>query len=155
MPSRTTYGIMITMDGVIRKYYIYRSRWFRINRIIFPSPAELRFIEIMGGRVFRLKYVRHPRTKFPIAYIASMGKVLRDEKFKREVRVGKYFLDFGNDVFCAIEIDGRNWHMDVVAEFERDSYIYQRGWRIKHIDAIKLWNQPDQVQREILKFLYT
>jgi len=84
-----------------------------------------------------------------------MGKAFRDERFKREVRVGKYYLDFGNDIFWGIEVDGEKWHMDVIAEFERESYIYQRGWRILRIKAIRLWNDPARVQREVLQFLYT
>jgi very-short-patch-repair endonuclease len=83
-----------------------------------------------------------------------MGKILSGENFKREVRVGRYFLDFGNDVFWGIEIDGRKFHLDIVAEFDRDSYLYERGWRIKHIDAIKVFNEPDVVMRDVLQFFY-
>lgn len=114
----------------------------------------MRFIEIMGGRVLTIGKLKSRRTGFPMTFVLSMGKVLKDEQFRREVRVGKYYIDFGNDVCWGIEIDGKKWHMDVVADFERESYLYQRGWRIKRIDAVKLWNQPDQVQREILQFLY-
>lgn len=122
--------------------------------MLFPSPAELKLIEIMGGKFLKINKLKHPKTHFPFAIVLSMGKVLETEKFKREVRIGKYFVDFGNDIAWAIEVDGKNFHRDVVAEFDRDSYIYQRGWRIWHIDAVRLWNSPDLVQREVLKFLY-
>jgi very-short-patch-repair endonuclease len=122
--------------------------------MLFPSPAELKLIEIMGGKVFRISWLKHPKTKHKFALVISIGKPLKTEKFKREVRIGKYFVDFGNDVCWAIEVDGKNFHRDVVAEFDRDSYIYSRGWRMWHIDAARLWNQPDIVQREVLRFLY-
>lgn len=146
--------IINSMVGLINKYYRLRSKWYRYNRIIFPSPAEMRFIEIMGGKVFRIEKIRHRSTKFPMTIVLSMGSVLKDECFQREVRVGKYFIDFGNDVLYGFEIDGRQWHRDVVKEFEREIYFHDRGWRVKHIDAVKLYNAPDQVQREVLAYLY-
>lgn len=148
------YGYNINMKALISKYYRLRSSWWRWNRILFPSPAELRLIEIMGGKVVRFHGIKHPRTHYPLAWIRSMGKVLRDEKFGREVRCGKYFIDFGNDLAMGLEVDGAAYHRDVVAAFDRDSYLYQRGWRVVHIPAIRLWNEPDRVQREVLKFLY-
>ncbi len=115
----------------------------------------MRFIEIMGGRVMRFEKIRSRKTGFPLSIVISMGRFLKDERFKREVRAGKYFVDFGNDILYAFEIDGKYWHMDVVAQFERDSYLYQRGWRIMRIEAVRIYNNPDAVKREVLKFLYT
>lgn len=108
----------------------------------------------MGGRVIRFEFIKHRKTHFPLAFVISMGKVFKAEQFKREVRVGKYYIDFGNDICWGIEVDGKQWHRDVVKEFDRDSFFYTRGWRIKHIPAVQLWNQPDLVQREVLQFLY-
>lgn len=143
------------MDNLISKYYRYRSRYWRWQRIFFPSPAELRLIEIMGGRYFRIKWLRLYKTGFSFAIVYSLGKYLGDEKFMREVRCGRYFIDFGNDIRMGIEVDGKKWHRDVVAEFERDSYFYQNGWRVKRIQAVRLWNEPSRVQAELLNFLYS
>ena len=142
------------MKNLIKKYYRLRSKYWRMKRILFPSPAELRFIEIMGGKVVRFKKIKSRKSGFCLAIIYSLGAPLNDERFKREKRVGRYFVDFGNDICIGIEIDGKQWHRDVVKEFERDSYFYQLGWRIKRIDAIRVFNSPDKVQREVLQFLY-
>lgn len=89
----------------------------------------------------------------PFAVVLSKGKFLRNEKIKREVRVGRYYLDFGNDLYYGLEIDGAAYHTDVVAAFERDSYIYQRGWRVMHIPALWVWTNPNKVQRMTMGFL--
>jgi very-short-patch-repair endonuclease len=43
--------------------------------------------------------------------------------------------------------------MDVVAQFDRDIYLYERGWKVLHIPAIWLWNNPNKVQQQVLGFL--
>lgn len=141
-------------NKLISKYYRTRSYYYRINRILFPSPAELKFVDIMGGKSFAIDFIKHPKTKFPLAFVWSLGKHLNDENFKREVRVGKYYIDFGNDIGIGLEIDGHHWHRDVVAEFDRDSYLYQRNWRVIHIPAVRLYNEPGKVQSEVLSFLF-
>lgn len=135
-----------------RWLYIRRASFRRFLRILFPSPAELRFIELMGGRILKLPIKN--RKGFNLVYILSMGKTLREEKFKREVRCGAFFIDFGNDVRRGIEIDGRKFHMDVVYEFERDIYLKDRDWRVIHIQAGDLWRQPDLIQRRVLSHIY-
>lgn len=117
------------------------------------SPAEIRFVQIMGGKVIVFDHVKHPRTDFPLAAVVTLGKFLRREKFKREVRVGKHFIDFGNDIKRGIEIDGRDWHMDVIKEMERDEYMADYGWSLLHIQASDLWRAPNVVQRRVLKFI--
>lgn len=121
-------------------------------RLLFPSPAELRFIELMGGKILRLP-IRN-RKGFSLVYIISIGKILREEKFKREVRCGAFYIDFGNDIGRGLEIDGKKFHMDVVYEFERDIYLSERNWRVLHIKAADLWRQPSLVQRQVLSHIY-
>lgn len=138
-----------------RKWRKIRARWWRLNRLFFPSPAELRFISIMGGKYWQVDKIKHWRTHFSFAIVWSLGRVLSDEQFGREVfAAGRYFVDFGNDVGMAIEVDGHHYHLDVVREFERDSYLYQHNWRVIHIQAVKLWNDPAGVQRRVLQFIY-
>ena len=140
--------------GLRKKYFRVRATYFRYTRLYFPSAAEVRLVEIMGGKFLTFKRIRHWQTKRPLTIIYSLGKVLGNEKFGREVRAGRYWVDFMNDLFMGIEVDGAAYHTDVVAQFERDSYLYQRGYRIIHIPAIKLWNDPAHVQQTILKFVY-
>jgi very-short-patch-repair endonuclease len=106
----------------------------------------------MGGKVWQSKFIKWPGG-FPLAIVLSKGKFLREEKVRREVRVGKYFLDFGNDLYYGLEVDGAAYHQDVVAAFDRDSYLYMRGWKVLHIPAIWLWNNPNKVQQQVLGFL--
>lgn len=137
-------------------YYVLRSQMWRAKRMIFISPAEARFIEIMGGKVVKFDWITHPKTGFNLGVVVSLGKVLRRERIEREVRVGKCFVDFGttNKYYKrGIEIDGRDFHMDVVKELERDEYCWQYGWRLLHIQAADLYQCPDLVQRRVLTFL--
>lgn len=136
-------------------YYVRKKIWRR-TRILFPSPAEVRFVQVMGGRVLVFNYVRSTSTHYPLAIFISMGKILRREFVQREVRVGAMHVDFAFITSYgrqAIEIDGRNFHMDVVREQERDEYLNGRGWRVLHIQAVDLWRNPDAVQRRVIRFL--
>ncbi|MBS4040378.1 MAG: DUF559 domain-containing protein [Flavobacteriales bacterium] len=137
-----------------KKYYILRSQIGRRSRMLYISPAEVRFIRIMGGHVVTFYDDRHPRTKFPLAYVVSLGRFLKRHGYEREVRVGKSFVDFGDvERRRGLEIDGRDWHMDVVKEMERDEYMRQFGWTLFHIQAADLWRNPDYVQRQVLQFM--
>lgn len=119
------------------------------------SSAEARFVELMGGHIYRLRFIKHPRTGFPLTVYWRMGKVLGHEKFKREVRIGKYFVDFGNDIGWVIEVDGKQWHMDILADLAREGYIMERGFEHwLRVPAHRLWREPSRVQRDVLKFLY-
>lgn len=139
--------------SLVDHYLRARSKWYRLQRLLFPSPAEIRFVELMGGRYVTFKKIRGGPNHFPLVLILSLGRELRAEHYRREVRVGKYFVDFGNDVGAAIEIDGRQYHMDVVADIEREMYLYARSWRLLRVQAPRLWNDPKRVQRDVLKFI--
>lgn len=142
------------LQKLVTKFYRYRASYYRWNRLLFPSAAEVKLVEIMGGKAFTIGWFKHPATKRPFTFIYSLGKALSDERFGREVRAGRYYIDFGNDVGAGIEVDGKAYHTDIVREFDREVYLNQRNWRIMHIDAIKLWNDPNFVQQTILKFIY-
>jgi hypothetical protein len=141
------------LKKIVYKYYILRSQVWRRQRLLFMSPAEIKFIHIMGGRVVTFDHIKAPRTGFPLAVVITMGRTLRRERIEREVRVGKCFIDFGNDIKRGIEIDGRNFHMDIVKEQERDDYCAGYGWSLLHIQAGDLYRNPNQVQRDVLKYL--
>lgn len=135
------------------KYYHLRGRYYRDSRMIFPSPAEIRFIRLMGGKVVTVGFFKHLKTGFPLAVVLTMGKTLRQEQVRREVRVGGKYVDFGNDINRGIEVDGKAYHTDIIAQVERDEYFNKHGWLVLHIPAIEVFNQPDKVQRKVLNFL--
>lgn len=151
------------------KYLRLRSRYWRTQRLLFPSPAELQFIKILGGKFIRFP-ITHRRTGFPFAVVFSLGKVLRNEGFKREVRAGRFWIDLANDVGIGFEIQGKMWHTgNVLKEQFRYNYLsnfcvpkcrlYCRkhlniGLRIMYIDAKRLWTEPDKVKAEVLHFLF-
>lgn len=126
----------------------------RTNRMIFMSPAEARFVRIMGGKVLTFDNIKSTKTGFPLTYVRSLGKWLKERGYEREVRVGSKFTDFGSFAQQrGIEIDGRNFHRDIVKEQERDDYFEDYGWILLHIQAADLWQSPDRVQRDVIKFI--
>lgn len=149
----------VTMNApeiLARKFYRTRSRYWRDNRMLFPSPAEVEFIKIMGGKTLTLGWLKSPKTGFPLTFILTMGASLKAENVKREVRVGKYWLDFGSVTPYynkGIEVDGAPYHTDIVIQQERDDYFRERGWQVLHIPARHIYNNPDKVQDQVLKFL--
>jgi very-short-patch-repair endonuclease len=160
--------IEISKAAMHRNYYKARGIWFRWNRLLFPSAAEARFIQIMGGKMITINAIKHPATKQPLRLVWSIGRALKNEKFEREVKAGRYWLDFSNDILWAIEIDGKKYHRDIVREQDRDDYLLgfchkrckapcykhsNRGYRVKHIAAVRLWVEPAVVQSEVLRFL--
>lgn len=132
----------------------WRGRIRRVRRLIYMSPAEARFVQLMGGKVITFEKLKPPGLQFPPVLVWSLGRHLKDEHFKREVRIGKYFVDFGNDVGRVIEIDGDAYHMDVLADLERDGYLQERGQTIMRIPAHRIYRDGNRVQRDVLKFIY-
>lgn len=109
----------------------------------------------MGGRVITFPFIKAHGTGFHLAIVLTVGKLLRHEHVGREIRVGKYYIDFGNDICRGIEIDGKDFHMDIVKETERDTYCKRYGWRLLHIQAIDIYQKPDVIYRRVQKFLIT
>ena len=147
-------GLRIVRRSVThwRRSVTYRAR--RLKRLLFTSPAETRFIRLMGGKVIVFEWIRLPYGQhFPLTIVLSMGRIMRREHVKREVPAGYYCIDFGNDVGRGIEVDGREYHMDVIKEQKRDEALYGMGWRILHIRADELWRSPAVVQRKAIDYL--
>lgn len=137
-------------------YRRWRGRIRRMRRIIYMSPAEARFVILMGGKVITFKRFKHRKNGFPVTIVLSLGKYLKSENFKREVRYGKYFVDFANDVDRIIEIDGWQYHMDVVADFDREIAIktMRSDAKFLRIPAFRMNLEPARVQQEVLEFMY-
>lgn len=142
-----------------RKLLRMQSIYRRQLRIIFPSPAEIRFAELMGAKYAQVLLFRDRRTKFPMAIRIKRGKLFKQERVKREVSIGPYWVDFANDLNRIIEIDGDPYHMDVVADMDREIHITdicsrkKMDARFMRIKAHELYRDPDLVQRKVLKFL--
>lgn len=138
-------------DRLIR--FIFWRR--RLSRLLFPSPAEVQFVRVMRGHVLTVPFMRSRRTGFCLAFVWR-GKILKRELVHREVRAGRYVVDFGVVTPFgkkAIEIDGEPFHQDVLREQERDDYLRARGWEVLHIKGRRLWREPRRVGGDVLKFL--
>ena len=151
---------------LMRAYWRYRALKWRIYktraayrkrmRLLFPSPAEVRFIELMGGKALTFKYIKSTKNRFPLTFILSLGKVLDRENVQREVRAGAMYIDFGVETpyyKLGIEIDGKNFHRDIVREIKRDEYCAEYGWKLLHIQADILYRQPYVVQQNVMQWL--
>lgn len=100
-----------------------------------------------------VRFIRHPGTGFPLRVVLSMGRLFKNEQVEREVRVGKYWVDFGNDIQRGIEVDGAAYHRDVIAEAERAKYFAARGWIVLRITARQIVENPAGVRRAVQEFL--
>lgn len=142
-------------NAIVVQFYRTRSAYYRIIRLLFPSRAEVRFIQLMGGKVTQIGFVRPFKNRDPLTIVWTLGHWLRGEKFKREVRIGKYYVDFANDIGRVIEVDGAQWHMDVLADMDREIYIRARfqDCRIHRIKAYHVFNNSGKVQVEALQFI--
>lgn len=124
--------------------------------MFFPSPAEVHFVRLFGGKAITFDFIKHPKTRFPLTYIYSRGRFLKSNFMEREVRVGAMYVDFAFvDAYTkkAVEIDGSDYHKDYVKEHERDLYLNARGWRVLHISAMDLYRQPGRIQQKLFNFL--
>lgn len=127
----------------------------RLHRVLFTSPAEARFVELMGGVAFTLGFIRSSKTGFPLTWL-WLGPVLKRELIEREVQVGPYSIDFATPNASykkGVEIDGTFFHQDIVREQNRDDYLRSQGWSVLHIPARRLWRDPRRVRADVLRFL--
>lgn len=135
------------------KYYQFYDRirdsiYARYERL-FPSPIEVRLIEILGGSTFTIGTIRRGDRQLTITL--SRGKLLRSERFRRAVLDGKGVL--ANDVKWAIAIQGPEYERDVVAAYEHDELLKEQGWRVRYIPARDLWQSPTRVRSSVQQFL--
>ena len=150
--------------SIAQRYYRLRSQYWRAKRLLFPSPAEVRFMQLMGAHILTPHiYKLRPINKngFPLCIVISRGKILRQAKLRREVRIGRCYVDFANDLNWIIEIDGTPYHQDVVADFDREVYMREylrkqkKDLRILRVPAPRLWHARARVQRDVIAFLNT
>lgn len=133
-----------------------RKAIWRTGRMLFPSPAEVHFVRLFGGKALTLDFLKSTKTGFPLTFIYSRGRFLKYNFMQREVRVGAMYVDFAfvdSVSKKAVEIDGSDYHRDVLKEQDRDEYLALRGWRVLHIPAMDLYRQPGRVQQKVFEFL--
>lgn len=59
--------------------------------------------------------------------------------------VGKRFVDFGNPyVKVALEVDGKEWHGNMVAEGARDLELGALGWTVYHMPAQYVYREREE-----------
>lgn len=154
--KHNTYGYTNSMRrqlNLVDKFKRRRSAYRRRMRLLFPSPAEVRFMRLMGCWVITTSHIRHWHTDFPLRLLVIPGGLYRRERLRREVRVGKHYVDFGNDIQRAIEVDGEQYHRDVIYETARDSYLHEHGWLVLHVPAFMLYKNPKKVCDKAEQFL--
>ncbi len=117
---------------------------------LYATPAEVRLIQIMGGRTLTIHALRSAKSGLPVTLVLSRGKYLRREHFRR---TGDRLILFSNDIKWALALQGREYERDVVAAYERDQKMQANGWRVKYIRADWLWNKPELVRQDVLQFL--
>ena len=103
----------------------------------------------MGHRLVRpahREYARDMRTDFTKAenllWQALRNRQLEGLKFKRQVPLGGYILDFVClEARLIVEVDGGQ-HSESARDLERDVYFQSQGFR-----TLRFWN--DEVERNI------
>lgn len=146
---------MFRNNRYVAQYRYWLADWRRLQRILFPSPAEVKLIRILGGRVLVIPWLRGGSNRFPLAMVVSMGKIFRSEGVHREMRVGSKFIDFGvvtKYYRKAVECDGTRYH-DILKDQERDEYLKARGFSVLHIKATRIYREPKKVRRMVIDFL--
>lgn len=116
---------------IVDKYLRWRSEWRRFWRLVFPSPLEIRFAQIMHGKTLTLPFIRSIKTGFPLTFIWR-GRLLKSELVYREVRAGSKFIDYAvMTPFYkrGIELKGARWH-DIVKDQQREDYLREHGWEL-------------------------
>ena len=76
--------------------------------MLFPSPAEMEMVRILGGKVLTIQIVRHWHSGFPLAFIVWRPRIFKAENVRREVRVGAMYTDLAQVTpygIKAIEVD--------------------------------------------------
>lgn len=128
------------------------NRHRRNVRYWFPSPAEMKLVELMGGKVLRFERIRYGKNKFPLSIVIWRGWLFWRERVKREVYVRGYYADFMNDIGRIIEVDGDEWH-DAIYDSERDYHLKKSGCTILRVRAYDIYKHPELVRNKVKHFL--
>lgn len=116
----------------------------------YHNPDQIRLEQILGATTLTIGRFRDKQTGYPFSLVLSRGHILRSEKFRRTVIDDMGVL--ANDVQMAIGIQGYEYEHDVVAAFERDEYLAEKGWNIRYIPVSWL-SEPNRVRSFVNKFI--
>jgi hypothetical protein len=116
---------------------------------LFPTPVQVRLIEILGGTTFVIGGVR--RNNLPMTIVLSRGKLLRSRRFRRAVVDGMGCL--ASDIKYAIAVQGPEYERRVVEAFERDEKLEAMGWNLVYVRWQDVWQNPSKVRSDVLQFL--
>lgn len=134
----------------LKQHYATLWEWLRRRwKSLFPKPAEVRLLQILGGSVIVIGSIR--RNGRPLTITLSRGRLLRSERFRRSVIDDQGML--ANDVRWAIAIQGKDYERDVIAAYEQDEQLQAAGWRVRWIPEAWLWTNPSRVRKNVLQFL--
>ena len=124
---------------------------------------DLEYRKDMSKNLSEIAYQRHAagedfgwriRDKFSHSYPESIAMRILEEmniSYERELRIGKYFIDFAcTDKKIAIEIDGKQHMQEDRAQSDRrkDALLYEQGWKVYRIK----WPQENIRERIIELF---
>lgn len=150
----TSYNVLMrSLKKLQAKIARARDAWSKRRQLMFPSPAEVEFIRIFGGRYITFSRVKDPDTGYPLTIVTNLGVVLKRELIRREIRVGRYFIDFGQITPWdrrGIKIEDR---LDVVKYQELDDYVRGLDWSLFHLEAAAVFREPMRVQQRVLEWL--
>lgn len=127
--------------------------WGKRHELLFPSAAEVEFIRIFGGKYWQTNLIKDRTTGRPFTLVLDLGVILKRELVEREVRVGRYFIDFGAITPYdrkGIKIEPR---ADIVRQQDDRDYFGSFGWHLFHLEAASVFREPMRVQSEVLKYL--
>jgi hypothetical protein len=140
---------MIKRSKILEKYDAFRDAIYAMYERQFPSPVQVRLIEILGGTTITIGAIR--RHNMPMTITLSRGRLLRSSRLRRGYLDGMGVL--ANDIQWAIAIKGPEFERDVIMAYERDEKLQQMGWRLAYISARDIWQNPARVRASILPFL--
>lgn len=126
--------------------------WQRFKDGLFPHPAEVRLLEVLGGITVTIGRIQ--RGGRPLTFILSEGKLLKSEHFRRVAADNKTVL-YMNDVQHVLAIRADDFKRDVIGEFEADEALREQGYRIRSIPESLIINNPRQAKLSIQKFIFS
>ena len=107
-----------------------------------------------GAKIARARSLRRNRTEAE----ARLWGLLRDRrlvgfKFRRQVPVGRYVVDFACfDARLVVELDGSQ-HFESVRDVRRDAELSARGFEVLRVWNNELWDNRDGVLEGVLAAL--
>ena len=134
---------------VIYRYRRLRSKWRRAKRLMWSSPGEVRLIELFGGWVIKVTWLRNWHNGHCFTPLYYVGPYFKRHGIVRELRVGSgeytKFVDFATkdeNRKKAIEVLSEKWHRDILAEERRRRELKALGWDVLYLQTLEIKHSP-------------